>query len=97
MPEVKTWPYLIGGPGDGSPLPPTHRGACEYLAAEDPFLERAALYHEVKLIVTPEELAVRCYVYAPGAPRQLGALMAWRAMARAGLAGLPTETGTTTE
>jgi hypothetical protein len=80
MATVATWPWLVGGPGDGEPLPRE--------GGKGPFLYRdpdddLVTYREVKLIVVPDALAVRLFIYA--IPGYDPILAGYQAMARRGV------------
>jgi hypothetical protein len=72
MRRVVQWPQLVGGPGNGAKVPPTHGGATEYLNLHDDGDDYGVgasfdrvLYTEMTYVVAPDELVVRFYV-APG-------------------------------
>jgi hypothetical protein len=60
MSRVVTWPYLIGGPGDGKPLPTRYGNGAIYEVRPNV----AVLYRELTVDVNTEgSINARCYVY----------------------------------
>jgi hypothetical protein len=95
-PHIRTWPFLIGGPGDGKPLPREHDGGIVVYPNKD---DAPVLYREAVVCPTTQ-VRILCFVverqwrkhedsFPDSFPAPNAVDLAYRAMARYALERLP--------